>query len=366
MLCRSWAIPRLFTAEGRAARALIDDARQSVAALAGAEAKNVVFTSGGTEAIATVLSRGFGQTKAVPGVSVLFVGATEHACVLSGGQFDPSLVSILPVDGDGLINSDILDAQLRQASTRGHRALVSLQLANNETGVIQPIANLAALVHAHRGLLHVDAVQAAGKIGIDIRSLGADVLTLSAHKFGGPKGVGAIVFADQTTRLARSLFAGGGQERGLRAGTENVAGIAGMGVAASLVEGRLAQMIETGRLRDKLEMGIRVRAPEAVFFGAQVLRLPNTICCAISGLPAETALIGFDMDGVAISSGSACSSGKVKASHVLAAMGVDAELSRCAIRISLGWTSTEADVAHCLTALENRLKTLNQKGVLAA
>ena len=352
--------------EGRAARAVIEQARGEVAALVGGLARNVFFTSGGTEGAQAVLSPDLGGTNRASGPQRLLVSAVEHSCVLSGGSFSQDRRSVLPVDTDGRLEMTALKEALRLAALAGERVLLSLQIANNETGVIQPVVEAAEQVHAAGGLVHVDAVQAAGKIAIDIAALGADVLTISAHKFGGPKGTGAIIFANDRTRLGVAFIRGGGQERGQRGGTENVPGIAGFGVASRIARNGLDDMGAVRLLRDRLEMGVRARAPDAIVFSAGVLRLPNTSCLAIPALSAETALIGFDMDGVALSSGSACSSGKVTRSHVLAAMGVADDLSRCALRISLGSTTTEGDVTRFLSALENRLKTLDRKSGLAA
>ena len=358
--------PSSIHAEGRAARALIEAARTSVAALVGAEAKNVVFTASGTEAANAVLSPALGRAERLVGLGRLLMSAVEHPCVLAGGQFTPDAIERLAVDADGRLDLGVLQAALARAVSAGEPVLLSLQAGNNETGVIQPVQEAATLVHEAGGLVHVDAVQAAGKIAIDIAALGADVLTLSAHKVGGPKGAGAIVFSNDRLRLGTSLVKGGGQERGQRAGTEDVAAISGFGVAARIAVERLSRMEGVRRLRDQIEMGIRARAHDVIIFATSVLRLPNTTCFAVPGLAAETALIGFDMDGVAVSSGSACSSGKVKPSHVLEAMGVEASLARCAIRVSLGPATGEADVARFLAALENRLKTLHKTQGIAA
>ena len=358
--------PSSIHAEGRAARALIEAARTSVAALVGAEAKNVVFTASGTEAANAVLSPALGRAERLVGPGRLLMSAVEHPCVLTGGQFTPDAIERLAVDADGRLDLGVLQAALARAVSAGEPVLLSLQAGNNETGVIQPVQEAATLVHEAGGLVHVDAVQAAGKIAIDIAALGADVLTLSAHKVGGPKGAGAIVFSNDRLRLGTSLVKGGGQERGQRAGTEDVAAISGFGAAARIAVERLSRMEGVRRLRDQIEMGIRARAHDVIIFATSVLRLPNTTCFAVPGLAAETALIGFDMDGVAVSSGSACSSGKVKPSHVLEAMGVEASLARCAIRVSLGPATGEADVARFLAALENRLKTLHKTQGIAA
>jgi cysteine desulfurase len=234
---------------------------------------------------------------------------------------------------------------LENAVSQSPRPLVSLMLANNETGVVQPVVEAAAIVHAAGGLLHVDAVQAVGRMTCDISALGADLLTLSAHKIGGPKGVGALVRASEDIHLTDPLIRGGGQERGMRAGTENVAGIAAFGAAAAAVRRHGAAEAERMlALRKLLESGLQAISPQAVIFGASAERLPNTTLFAVEGMKAETAVIAFDLEGIAVSSGAACSSGKVQPSHVLAAMGVSPSLLRGAVRVSLGWTTTEADV----------------------
>ena len=362
----SFGNPSSVHLEGRAARGVIETARASVAALAGAEAKNVIFTSSGTEAANAVLSPMLGESALTPGADRLLMSAVEHPCVLAGGRFSAAATERLAVDAHGRLDLAALGEVLLAAQGRGERVLLSLQAANNETGVVQPVSEAAALVHAAGGLVHVDAVQAAGKIPLEIAELGADVLTLSAHKIGGPKGAGAIVFANDRLRLGESLIKGGGQERGQRAGTEDVIAIAGFGAAVRIAGERIARMDGVRRLRDQIEMGVRARSPDAVIFAASVLRLPNTSCFAIPDMLAETALIGFDMDGVAVSSGSACSSGKVKPSHVLEAMGVEAALARCAIRVSLGPTTGEADVMRFLAALEKRSKGIHREQGVAA
>jgi cysteine desulfurase len=355
-------------AEGRAARGAVERAREQVAALVGAAAKNVIFTSGGTEAANTVLTPSLRRVGDKGAASVLLVNATEHACVLEGHRFPQEAVERIPVDGQGVANLGWLDERLRRAA--GGRVLVSIQAANNETGVVQPVAEAAALVHERGGLLHSDAVQAAGKIACDINVLGADVLTLSAHKLGGPKGVGAIVLASDEIEIGDRLVRGGGQERGYRAGTENVAGIVGFGVAAALaalaadVRGDYAAI--TRRLREITEAQLRSVAPNVVVFGAEAERLPNTLAFAIPGIRAETALIRLDLEGVAVSSGSACSSGKVKRSHVLAAMGVEPALADGAIRVSFGWNSTDADVDRFIAACEKLVGTLYERRATAA
>jgi cysteine desulfurase len=239
-------------------------------------------------------------------------------------------------------------------------------LANNETGVIQPIAEIAAIVHEARGILHVDAVQGAGRIDCDIETLGADLLSLSAHKLGGPQGIGALVRRGDI-HIAAPLITGGGQERSLRAGTENVAAIAGFGAAAAAADAaRQADAMRMAALRDMLEAGLKVSTPRAVIFGAKAPRLPNTTLVAVPGIKAETAIIAFDLSGIGLSSGSACSSGKVQASRVLAAMGVEPELTRGALRLSLGWNTGEADVKTLLNAWNTVISSLLKRHANAA
>jgi cysteine desulfurase len=248
------------------------------------------------------------------------------------------------------------------------RPLVSLMLANNETGVIQPVAEAAALVHATGGLLHVDAVQGPGRIACDFNALGADLMTLSSHKIGGPQGVGALIRRDGLALDAQ--IKGGGQERGARAGTENVAGIAGFGAAADAArQGWAGEAAGMAALRDKLEAGIKTVAPKAVIFGVDAPRLPNTTLFSVPGMKAETAVIAFDLEGVAVSSGAACSSGKVAPSHVLAAMGVPPGLAQGAIRVSLGYATSDRDVGTILKAWgklsESLYKAGNQREIAA-
>lgn len=356
--------PSSVHAEGRAARAAIESARDQVARLVGAKSKNVIFTSGGTEAANMVLSPSF-RRLGERGSTTLLLGATEHPCGLNGHRFAPADVEIVPVDAQGIVDLTWLASRLKEPGDG--RILASIQLANNETGIIQPIAEVARLVHAEGGLLHVDAVQAAGKLAIDIAALGADAVTLSAHKMGGPKGAGAVILASDQFEIADRLIRGGGQERGHRAGTENVAAIAGFGEAAAIAARSLDE--EAGRLRllrDEAERALRRLAPDAVIIAEQSSRLPNTFAFAIPGLKAETALIGFDLQGIALSSGSACSSGKVRRSHVLAAMGVDPALADGVLRVSLGWTSTKEHVARFAETCERVVDTLYKRKASAA
>jgi len=335
--------PSSVHAEGRAARRLIEDARERVAALVGAEPRNLVFTSGGTEANMLALAPATGGVAS----ERLLVSAIEHPSVLAGGRFQASAVERLPVTASGQLDLAVLERRL--AVLGGQRALVSLMLANNETGVVQPVGEAARLAHEMGALLHVDAIQAAGRIACDINALGADLLTLSGHKIGAPKGVGALV--RRGAAALDPLVKGGGQERGLRAGTENVAGIAGFGAAAAAalehLEADRRRMIG---LRDKLEAALKAASPDVVIFGADAERLPNTTLFAVPGMKAETAVIAFDLEGVAVSSGAACSSGKVQPSHVLAAMGVPPALARGAVRVSLGPTTTEFEIERFVAA----------------
>jgi cysteine desulfurase len=350
--------PSSVHAEGRAARHVVENARQEVAALVGSKAADVFFTSSGTEANMLALSPAWEISGDKRPRVRLFMSAIEHASVRAGGRFAPQAIEELPVDGEGRLRLDALEKVL--ATSKG--SLVSLMLANNETGVIQPVAEAAAIVHAAGGLLHVDAVQAAGRIPLDINALGADLLTLSAHKIGGLKGAGALIRASDDLHLNDPLIRGGGQERGLRAGTENVPGIAAFGAAAAAA--RRDGEAETGRisaLKMKLEAGLRSITPGTVIFGEGAPRLPNTTLFALEGMKAETAVIAFDLEGIAVSSGSACSSGKVQPSHVLGAMGVSPSLRGGAVRLSLGWETTETDIERLLNAWR-KLATALSKG----
>jgi cysteine desulfurase len=290
--------------------------------------------------------------------SRLFLSAIEHVSVRAGGRFPREGIDELPVCPDGRLDL----AALTAAITNTPRPLVSLMFANNETGIVQPVAEAAAIVHAAGGLIHVDAVQAAGRIPCDITALGADLLTLSAHKIGGAKGAGALIRAREDIHFPEPLVRGGSQERGLRAGTENVAGIAAFGAAAVAARvGRDGEAAHMSRLRNELEVGLLAVTPDATVFGRETgERLPNTTLFAVAGIKAETAVIAFDLEGVAVSSGAACSSGKVQPSHVLAAMGVSAPLQRGALRVSLGWNSTEADVEKFLSAWRKLASALSK------
>jgi cysteine desulfurase len=336
--------PSSVHAEGRQARKLVEDARAIVAGAVGAAPKNLVFTSGGTEANALALRSGLRRGSS-PVVERLVVSAIEHASVLTGGRFPAQAISTVGVTRAGLLDL----GHLRAALEGEPPALVSVMLANNETGAVQPVAEAAEIVHAAAGLLHVDAIQAFGKIPFDMNTLNADLVTLSAHKIGGPKGVGALILAEGLLGF-EPLLRGGGQELSRRAGTENVTGIAGFGAAAkAALETMADDAIRLGGLRARLESGLRL-TPGAMVFSDEAPRLPNTTLFTVAGLKAETAVIGFDLAGIAVSSGSACSSGKVQPSHVLEAMGFGPEMAQGAVRLSLGWSTSDADIDRCLEA----------------
>ncbi|MFB6449196.1 cysteine desulfurase family protein [Bradyrhizobium tunisiense] len=344
--------PSSVHAEGREARRLVEEARAELAAAVGALLRNVVFTSAGTEANALALSLGLRGPAGGP-VERLLVSAGEHASVLAGGRFPGATIGLIKVTRSGVVDLEHLKAQLND----GPPALVSVMAANNETGALQPIAEAARIVHEAGGLLHVDAIQALGKIPFDIRAVGADLATFSAHKIGGPKGIGALVVAEGIVGL-EPVLRGGGQELNRRAGTENVAGIAGFGAAVKASLQALREDAEQmATLRMRLENGIRGTAA-ATIFSDDVERLPNTVLFTAPGLKAETAVIGFDLEGVAVSSGSACSSGKVQPSHVLSAMGYDPVVAQGAVRLSLGWSTEPDDINRALEAWRKLGNTL--------
>ena len=344
--------PSSVHAEGRQSRRSVEQARTNVASAVGAEPRNVVFTSGGTEANALALAPGLRRASGLP-VQRLVVSAIEHTSVLAGGRFPAEAIATVGVTSSGLLDLD----HLRAALEGGPPALVSVMLANNETGAVQPVKEAAGIVHSAGGLLHVDAIQALGKISFDLNAIKADMVTLSAHKIGGPKGVGALVLAEGVLGL-EPLLRGGGQELGHRAGTENVTGIAGFGAAVRVAMAALERdAIRLEDLRNRLENGLR-QTPGVIVFSGDVPRLPNTTLFTVPGLKAETAVIGFDLAGVAVSSGSACSSGKVQPSHVLKAMGFGPELAQGAVRLSLGWTTSNTDIDHCFEAWRKLAGTL--------
>lgn len=318
---------------GRAARAVLEDAREVVAAQTGGRAQDVIFTSGATEALHRALDAAEGA------FGDLLVSSIEHDALWDCG----GVRRVIACDPDGRISLDSLEDQLAGAA----RPLVAVMLANNETGVIQPIQKIAPRVREAGGLLLVDAVQALGRIRVDLQALDASYLVVSSHKVGGPPGAGALVLSPGAPfSISRR---GGGQEQGRRPGTENVPMIAGF--AAALQENTGSEAGRVEGLRRAFEEGLRARFRGVVVFGAEAQRLPNTCLFAVPGLPAEAALIALDLRGVAMSSGAACSSGKVKSSRVLAAMGVEPSLARCALRASFGWASRDEDVVCALDAL---------------
>jgi cysteine desulfurase len=327
--------PSSVHAAGRAARKLMEDAREQVAAAVNARAENVVFTSGATEALHLALDAARGEALS------LIYSALEHDALAEHVPHAWPDARVAPVTQDGVIDLGALAALLAAAPKP---ALVAVMLANNETGIIQPIADVAALAREHGGLLLVDAAQALGRIRVDIADLDATYLALSSHKAGGPQGAGALVLAPGAPfRIARG---GGGQERGRRPGTENVAAIAGFGAAASTSAGAPAGEDAGGQFRDRFEReaGVEIIAQTSP-------RLPNTSLFVMPHLRAETAVIAFDLAGVCVSAGAACSSGKVRKSRVLEAMGASPLAQTNAVRASFGWNSTDADVDALLAAL---------------
>jgi len=313
---------------GREAKKLIEEARNEVAKFSGAENAQVIFTSSGTEANNMAIN-------GIKDISAVIVSSIEHVSVLKPAEDKKAFV--IPVDENGVIR---LDALRRILENVDGKALVSVMLANNETGVIQPIKEIAELVYRNGGYIHCDAAQALGKIKLNFNDLNVDMMTISAHKLGGPQGAAALII--KKGLVVAPFVKGGGQESGYRAGTENVAAIVGFGKAAEL-----ADEIKPD-LRDWLESEIKSYAPDAVIFGQNVARLPNTSYIAAGKMPSETQLIAFDLSGVAVSSGSACSSGKVSISHVLLAMGVSKEQAAMAIRVSLGKETTKEEISRFL------------------
>jgi cysteine desulfurase len=326
--------PSSVHAAGRAARGVMEQARAQVASLVGMPSGSVLFMSGAAEANALAI---LSAVKA--GARRLIIGSTEHETVLASAEASSAAVEFLPVDARGAADIAWLAERLSRWDAADGAPFVALMLANNETGVIQPVAEVGALVREHGGWLHVDAVQAAGKIAIDMRALGADTLSLSAHKLGGPSGVGALLFGARA-RLSRQLH-GGGQERSMRAGTENVSGIAGFGAAAEASLRDLATVEAQAAWRDAAAQRLSADMG-AVVLGQGAPRLANTLCFAAEGFPSELQVMQMDLAGVMVSAGSACSSGKVKLSRVAEAMG-RADLAPYVLRVSGGWASTEHD-----------------------
>ncbi len=337
---------------GRIARRYVEEARAAVAALVGVKPAQVIFTSGGTEAN-----------------NIVFRGAEYGSYVTSAIEHDSILVPTpqaerIPVNDDGVIDLAKAEIILQQAKTSSK--LLSIMLVNNETGVIQPLTEAVRLAKANKYLVHCDAVQAAGRLPIDFAKLGVDFLTLSAHKIGGPQGVGALVVGEKTT--LRALQSGGGQEMNRRAGTENVAGIVGFGVAAQLAADDLREVPKLCVWRDRLQNKLKLIAgDEAVVLGASAPRVANTLCIAMRGISSETQVMAMDLAGIAVSAGSACSSGKVKSSHVLRTMGFDETVAGSALRLSLGWNTQGQDIERCIDAWHALYqRTHNEKQSAAA
>jgi cysteine desulfurase len=341
--------PSSVHAEGRAMRAAIDKARTQVAMAVGGEAKNVIFTSGATEAFNTLLrpSPAIISASGAKHTNRLLVLATEHSAVLRGGGFTEDAIEQIPATVSGHVDLAWLEQRLVSLSdAKGLASVtVAIQCVNSETGVIQPVSDASRLVHRFGALLVCDAVAALGKIPVKLAELNADALVFSAHKFGGPVGAGAIVLNASALQIAEPLLRGGGQEMRQRSGTENSIGIIGMGAAAeAAVQDLAAESARLLQLRSDLLRRFRQVRADLHVFGETAPHVPNTIALAVPGLKSETAVINFDLAGVAISAGAACASGKVKRSHVLEAMGVAADLADCALRFSLGWTTRQADI----------------------
>ena len=340
--------PSSVHSEGRAAKSALEKARRQVAALAGREPAHVVFTSGATEAANLVLTPDFRMGRSPLRIGKLYVTAIEHPAVREGGRFEAGQVEQMPVHANGQLDLDALERRLKAHDRAAGLPMVALMLANNETGIVQPVAEAADLTHTAGGVLVVDAVQAAGRLDIAAQAADADFLILSSHKLGGPRGAGALVSRGETMMPA-PLVRGGGQEKGHRSGTENLMSIIGFGAAAdAAVNGMEERAAAITGLRDRLEAGMRTTAPDVIIHGQDGPRLCNTSFFSLPGLKSETGQIAFDLEGIALSAGSACSSGKVGESHVLAAMGFDAALG--ALRLSIGPATTESDIDRALTA----------------
>ncbi len=331
--------PSSVHAEGRRLRGIIEAARDDVAALVGARPADVVFTSGATEANVMALGRGWGT---------ILLSELEHDSVLVPARSSGARVVGVPVLPSGVIDASGIAAEVLTGSVPLGRTVIALQMANNETGVLQPVAEVAAFAREHGLSCHTDAVQAAGRVAIDFEALGVETLALSAHKIGGPKGVGALIIRDGFE--VAKLISGGGQERRRRAGTENVAGIAGFGAAARVAGHGLAEFARLAVLRDRLERGVLQLTPRAVVFGQDADRVANTSCIGMAGKSAEISVIKFDVAGFAVSAGSACSSGRVGSSQVLAAMGSEPDAARGAIRISIGPATRVEEIDSFLAA----------------
>ncbi|MFS8144395.1 cysteine desulfurase family protein [Rhizobium sp. BR 249] len=340
--------PNSVHGEGRAARAAIEGARRKVAALAGTDAGNVVFTSGATEAANLVLTPDFRMGRTPLQLGHLYFSAVEHLAVREGGRFPKDRMTEIPVTDAGIVDLNALAALLDAHDKSTGLPMVAIMFVNNETGIVQPVEEAARIVRAHGGLFVVDAVQAAGRLPIEIERIGADFIIVSSHKIGGPKGAGALIARGEAL-MPKALIRGGGQEKGHRSGTQNSLALIGFGAAAETVLQDLDERnAAIAALRDRLEAGMRAAAPDVIIHGAGGPRVANTIFFTLPCLKAETGQIAFDLEGVALSAGSACSSGKVGESHVLTAMGRDTKLG--ALRISLGFSTTEEDIDRAIAA----------------
>jgi len=350
--------PSSIHAAGQLARRELDEARSEVAALIGADPGEIVFTSGGTEADNLAL-RGVAEASEGRKRRRLLVGAVEHEAVINtaralGKRGWP--VTVVPVDARGVVTREALAPLLDEEV-----ALVSVMLANNETGVVQPVRELAALARARGALFHTDAVQAVAKVAVDVKALGVDLLTLTGHKFAGPKGAGALWVRRGTSMT--SPVTGGRQERGRRAGTENVPAVVGLGVAARLArESGVTAATRVGALRDRLEAGILARVPRVAVNGAGAERVPNTSNISFDGVEAESLLIALDLEGIQVSTGSACSSGTLEPSHVLRAMGLPPSRVQASLRFSLGPTNTDEEVSRVLDILPRVVERIRAVG----
>jgi cysteine desulfurase len=339
--------PNSVHGEGRAVRAAIEAARRQVAGLVGSEPAHVIFTSGATEAANAVLTPDFRMGRTPLVASHLYLSAVEHPAIREGGRFAKDQLSEIPVTPAGIVDLGVLESLLAAHDKAKGLPMVAVMLANNETGILQPVRAVADITKAHGGVLVVDAVQAAGRVAIDINEIGADFLIVSSHKIGGPKGAGALISRGEILMPA-PLIHGGGQEKGHRSGTENSLSIIGFGAAAEAAVAEFASRNHSvAALRERLEAGMQIAAPDVIIHGAAGERVPNTCFFTLPGLKSETGQIAFDLEGVALSAGSACSSGKVGESHVLVAMGCDPKLG--ALRISLGFSTTEEDVDRALS-----------------
>ncbi|MFY9287053.1 MAG: cysteine desulfurase family protein [Alphaproteobacteria bacterium] len=319
---------------GRTARRYIEDARASVAALVGVKPAQVIFTGSGSEAN-----------------NMIFAGLVGTPFITSSIEHDSVLACTpnaqrLAVTEDGIVNVALADNLISAAQPQ---SLISLMLVNNETGVVQPVSEIARIAKRCGHLIHTDAVQAAGRLPLEFNALGVDFLTLSAHKIGGPQGVGALILGEKV--VLPSFVKGGGQEMNRRAGTENVAGIVGFGVAAQLAVDDLRDVPRLALWRDELQKQIQnIAGKSAIVLGDHAPRVANTLCIAMRGVSSETQVMAMDLAGIALSAGAACSSGKVKASHVIKAMGFDHDVASSAIRISLGWDTKVTDISQCIEA----------------